>query len=93
MPLPERWPNAWGAPRLLTRQQLRGYLQIDEAELGERIRKGQVPKPLWGCDQTLPSARWDREAVDRALSRASAIPASVDAAIEALDDACGYARA
>lgn len=84
------WPSAWGAPRLLTRAQVRGYLQITDSELADRIRKGQVPKPLWGCDAALQSARWDREAVDRALSRESAIPVSMGAATEALDEAFGY---
>jgi hypothetical protein len=29
---------------------------------------------LWGCDPALPSARWDRKGIDRAIGRASMIP-------------------
>ncbi len=80
----------WGAPRLLKREQLRGYLQVDEAELADRIARGQVPGPLWGCHADLPNARWDRHAVDRAMDRASAIPCQVTADTEDLDREFGF---
>ena len=82
-----KWP--WGPPRLVTRDQLRAYLQISEAELCAREARGQVPGPLWGCDAALPSARWDRVAVDRAIDSASAIPSHIEAATEELDRAFG----
>jgi hypothetical protein len=67
-------------------------LQCDDTELTALMRHGQLPGPLWLCDPALPSARWDRVAVDRALNRASAIPASIDAAVEELDRALGTRR-
>jgi len=83
----------WGAPRLLTRNQVRAYLQVNDGELTERMRRGQIPGPLWGSDPALANARWDRFAIDRALDRASAIPAHTDAAMEELDRALGLRRA
>jgi hypothetical protein len=87
MKAPVAW--RWGAPRLLTRGQVRSYLQVDDAELVRRMASGQVPGPLWGCDPDLTSARWDREAIDRALDRASAIKSNVAAAEEEFDRALG----
>jgi hypothetical protein len=84
------WPAAWGAPRLLRRAQVRAYLQIEEREMADRMRRGQLPGPLWGCDPELPSARWDRQAVDRAVNRASAIPDHTVAATEELDREFGF---
>jgi hypothetical protein len=84
---PPTWPRGWGSPRLLTRAQVRGYLQCNDSELTARMERGQLPGPLWKCDAALPSARWDRAALDRAINRASAIPASIDAAVEELDRA------
>jgi hypothetical protein len=89
---PILWPRAWGAPRLLTRNQVRSYLQITDADLVARMARGQVPGPLWGTDADLADARWDRQAVDRALDRASAIPSIVDAGTEELDRAFGTGR-
>lgn len=83
------WATAWGAPRLLTRRQVRSYLQVDESELVHRMRVGQVPKPLWGCDPNDDDARWDRKGIDRAIDRASTITSSDIAATQALDDAFG----
>lgn len=88
--LPSAW--RWGAPRLLTRGQVRAYLQVTDAELTQCIGRGQIPGPLWGSDAALGNARWDRLAVDRALDRASAIPAHVDAAMEDLDRGLGTRR-
>ena len=84
---PTNW--RWGAPRLITREQLRAYLQVAEAELSKRLARGHVPGPLWGCDPALPDARWDRHAVDRAVDRASAIPSHIEAAAEEMDNAFG----
>ena len=89
---PPTWPRGWGTPRLLTRAQVRAYLQCDDAELTVRMERGQLPGPLWRCDHALSTARWDRVSVDRALNRASAIPASIDAAVEELDRALGTRR-
>lgn len=86
------WPNAWGAPRLLTRDQVRGYLQILDVELEQRMKRGQLPGPLWGCDPCLPNARWDRQSIDRAIHRASAIPVNDLAGEEELDRALGTGR-
>ena len=85
---PPIWPRGWGAPRLLTRAQVRGYLQCDDAELTLRMQRGQVPGPLWNSNPALPSARWDRVAVDRALNRASTMP-NLDADEALLDRALG----
>jgi hypothetical protein len=64
-----KWPSAWGAPRLLTRDQVRDYPQIVDAELTQRMARGQIPGPLWGCDPGLPSARWDgRESIARSTA-------------------------
>lgn len=79
----------WGAPRLLTRAQVRAYLQVTDKELTARMQRGQIPGPLWGSDAALDNARWDRQAIDRAVDRASAIPAHLDAAAEELDLALG----
>jgi hypothetical protein len=81
----------WLPPRLLTRAQLKAYLQITEPELALRMTRGQVPGPIWGSDVDLFSARWDRRAVDRALDRASGAPATVESDSEALDRALGIA--
>lgn len=89
---PPTWPRGWGAPRLLTRANVRSYLQIDDAELIARMRRGHVPKPLWGTDPALPAARWDRQAIDRALDRASAVPSSIEADEDKLDKALGTGR-
>jgi hypothetical protein len=91
-----KWPSAWGTPRLLTRDQVRDYLQIEDAELTQRMARGQIPRPLWGCDPALPSARWDRKGIDRAIDRASMIRIHDLAGEEELDRALGtgrYARA
>jgi hypothetical protein len=82
----------WGPPRLIDRAQLRGYLQVEEAELAIRLERGQVPGPLWGCDAALSNARWDRHAVDRAMDRASAIPCPITAGEEELDRAFGFGQ-
>jgi len=79
-------------PRLLTRAQVRSYLQIEDAELQHRMRHGQVPRPLWGCDSDLPNARWDRNSIDRTLDRASTITSSDIAATQELDQAFGLSR-
>ncbi len=86
------WPSVWGAPRLLTRDQVRGFLQMEDAELTQRMSRGQLPGPLWGCDPALPSARWDRQSLERALNRASAIPVNDLAGEEELDRALGTGR-
>ncbi len=86
------WQSTWGAPRLLTRDQVRGYLQTDVNDLTLRMRRGQLPVPLWGCDPALPSARWDRKALERAVDRASAIPSNDLAGEEELDIALGTRR-
>lgn len=86
------WRSSWGAPRLLTREQVRAYLQIDDLELVRRMRSGQVPRPLWGCQDSMPNARWDRVGIDKALDRASTIPVSEVAAVDALDRAFGLQR-
>jgi hypothetical protein len=83
----------WGAPRLLTRQQVRAYLQVTDPELSDRMKAGHIPGPLWGSDAALANARWDRTAIDRALDRASAIPSHIDAAMEELDRGLGLKRA
>jgi hypothetical protein len=75
---------------------VRDYLQIEDAELTQRMARGQIPGPLWGCDPALPPARWDRKAVDREIDRASMIPINGLAGEEELDRALGtgrYARA
>ena len=87
-----KWPSAWGAPRLLTCDQVRDYLQIVDAELTQRMARGQIPGPLWGCDAGLPSARWDRKGIDRAIDRASMIPINDLAGEEELDHALGIGR-
>lgn len=86
------WRADWGAPRLLSRFQVRAYLQLTDRELADRIRKGQLPNAIWGCDPALPSARWDRQAVDNALNRASAVPLGEKALIEELDRDWGLRR-
>jgi hypothetical protein len=80
----------WGAPRLITREQLRAYLQMQEAELADRLRRGQLPGPLWDGDAALTNARWDRHAVDRALDRASSLRSDIDAAVAELDREFGF---
>lgn len=77
------------APRLLTRAQLRQYLQITVTELAERIDRGEIPRPLWGAKPDDRAARWDVRAVDRALDAASGPTASVAAAEAFLDRALG----
>jgi len=79
-------------PRLLTRAQVRSYLQIDDMELQHRMRHGQVPRPLWGCNMDLPSARWDRNGIDLSLDKASTITTSDIAATQELDQAFGLFR-
>lgn len=37
---PCAWPRGWGAPRLLTRAQVRAYLQVDDGELQARMSRG-----------------------------------------------------
>jgi hypothetical protein len=86
------WPSAWGAPRLITRGQVRGYLQMEDAELTQRRKRGQLPGPLWGCDPDLPNARWDRQSIDKALDRTSGVRANDTSEEEQLDRALGTGR-
>jgi hypothetical protein len=65
---------------------------MDDAELTQRMARGQLPGPLWGCDPALLSARWDRHALERALNKASAIPISDAAGEEELDRALATGR-
>jgi hypothetical protein len=77
-------------PRLLTRTRLRAYLHdLKWAEIDARMKRGQLPGPLWGIPADHPDARWDRRAVDRALDAASGIPASIEVDEAALDRALG----
>ncbi len=77
------------APRLLTRAQLRGYLQITVTELAERIDARQLPPPMWGLAPDNPRARWDIRQVDRMLDAAAGPAATVEAAERHLDRAFG----
>jgi hypothetical protein len=53
------------------------------------------PRPLpylWGCDPALPSARWDRKAIDREIDRAPMIPINDLVGEEEPDGALGTGR-
>lgn len=77
-------------PRLLTRTALRLYLgSLPLAEIEHRMKHGLLPQPLWDLAWDHPLARWDRAAVNRALDRASRMPATLEAQGEALDRALG----
>jgi hypothetical protein len=56
------------------------------------MARGQFPGPLWGCDPALPSVRWDRNGIGRAINRASMIPINDLAGEEELDRALGTGR-
>jgi hypothetical protein len=84
--------SGFHTPRLLMRDQVRDYLQIEDAELAQRMARGQIPGPLWGCDPALPSARRDRKGIDRAIDRASMIPINDLAGVEELGRALGTWR-
>ncbi len=87
-------PTTWRyPPRLITRVQLRGKLQIEDAELTLRMAKGQIPGPVWGCDAALENARWDVKAVDAAIDRESGVTADIGAEERELDNALGIRRA
>src|ERR1700726_4085251 len=60
--------------RLLTRAMLRAFLgNMAWPEVCVRMKRGQIPKPLWGVPADDKTARWDSRAVNRALDRASEI--------------------
>lgn len=82
-------PDGTLPPRLLTRAQLRAYLQITVTELQQRIDQNQLPRPMWGVDPDHKAARWDRQQVDRALDEAAAPVATVEAATRHMDRAFG----
>lgn len=77
-------------PRLLTRAQLRAYLQLATVqELEERILARQLPAPLWGLAPGDRRARWDVRQVDKMLDAAWGPVATVEAAEMHLDRALG----
>lgn len=81
------------SPRLLTRAALRARLGcLPWVEIEMRMRRGQIPGPLWGREAGDPHARWDGKALDRALDAASGLPATVEADEAALDRALGFSR-
>jgi hypothetical protein len=73
-------------PRLLTRPQLRQYLgSIPWSQIEARMQRGKLPNPVWGLNPDDKAARWDKNAVDRALDHASSIPGSIESDIAELD--------
>jgi hypothetical protein len=75
---PIKWPSVWGAPRLLTRDQVRSYLQIEDAELTQRMARGSLfkffsvamsPEPAPVCGRDALSARRPKGAVGRLAER------------------------
>lgn len=83
-------PDGSTLPRLMPGPALRAYLGgLTAAELRQRVAEGRLPKPLWGLEADDKRARWDRAAVDRALDRASGLPANDALGTSALDRALG----
>jgi hypothetical protein len=79
------------APRLMTRADLRAHLGgLPWALVLQRIDDRKLPGPVWGLAPDNKDARWDRQAVDRALDAASGLPVSVEAGTAALDRALGF---
>lgn len=77
------------SPRLVTRAQLRSYLQCTVTELEQRIAARQLPGPMWGLPASDPRARWDIRQVDRMLDAAAGPAATVESAERHLDQAFG----
>ena len=75
-------------PRWLTRSDLAVYLSISRRTVDSRVAAGKLPPPSYHLGRQLP--RWDREAVDRAMSGGDAV--SVDDLIEEIISGKGQER-
>ena len=69
-------------PRLLTKKQAAEYLNYSPHHFDQLVKSDLIPSPVFG------GRRYDKEAIDRALDRASGIPLEriADTAAAAYDE-------